>query len=165
MPRSRAQADTVPTASSTHRATAARRTSPAAARAPRETRDVCEIQYVDELRVQRARQALPSLETVGTLAETLRALGDPTRLQIVAALAVDGVEELCVCDLATLVGVSQSAVSHSLRTLRQLRLVRYRKVGKIAYYRLDDAHVGRLVAEGVQHVDSTATLPTTERAG
>lgn len=90
------------------------------------------------------------------LAETLRAIGDPTRLQIIAALATEGVEELCVCDLATLVGVSQSAVSHSLRTLRQLRIVRYRKAGKIAYYALDDAHVAQIVAEGVQHVEAQA---------
>lgn len=86
----------------------------------------------------------------------LRALGDPTRLRIVTALAADGVGELCVCDLAAVVGVSESAVSHSLRTLRQLGIVRYRKVGKIAYYALDDAHVVRLVAEGVQHVEAGA---------
>ena len=130
-----------------------------------DTRDVCEIQCVDELKVQRARQALPSRETIGTLAETLRALGDPTRLQIVAALSAESVEELCVCDLATLVGVSQSAVSHSLRTLRQLRLVCYRKVGKIAYYRLDDAHVGRLVSEGVRHVEDVVAPHAAARAG
>jgi ArsR family transcriptional regulator len=92
---------------------------------------------------------MPTAATVVTLAETFRVLGDPTRLKLVAALAQ---EELCVCDLATLLGASQSAVSHSLRALRQLRLVRYRKVGKIAYYSLDDAHIGRLLTEGVRHV-------------
>lgn len=120
------------------------------------TADVCEIEVVDAVKVARARQALPSPETTAILAETLRALGDPTRLQIIAALGTAGVGELCVCDLATLVGVSQSAVSHSLRTLRQLRIVRFRKVGKIAYYTLDDSHVARLVAEGVQHVEAQA---------
>ena len=84
------------------------------------------------------------------MAETFRALGDPTRLRLVAALAA---EELCVCDLATLLGVSQSAVSHSLRTLRDLRLVRYRKAGKIAYYTLDDAHIATLLAQGFRHVE------------
>lgn len=58
-----------------------------------------------------------------------------------------------MCDVARIVDVSESAVSHSLRTLRQLRLVRFRKVGKIAYYSLDDAHVARLVAEGLGHID------------
>lgn len=78
-----------------------------------------------------------------------KALGDPTRLLIVTALTG---EELCVCDLAALVGVSASAVSHSLRTLRQLRVVRYRRVGKIAYYSLDDAHVAGLAEQGLRHV-------------
>ena len=112
--------------------------------------DVCEVACVDPIKVDRARAALPGAPALVTLAETFRALGDPTRLLIVAALAD---VELCVCDLATLVGVSQSAVSHSLRTLRQLRLVRYRKVGKVAYYTLDDAHVARLVREGIRHVE------------
>jgi len=80
-------------------------------------------------------------------------LGDPTRLRILTALAL---EELCVCDLATLVDVSESAVSHSLRTLRQLRLVRYRKRGKIAYYALDDGQVGQMVAQGLEHLQETA---------
>ena len=77
-------------------------------------------------------------------------LGDPTRLRLVAALAA---EELCVCDLATLLGISQSAASHSLRALRQLRLVRYRRAGKIAYYSLDDAHIAALLGEGLRHVE------------
>ena len=114
-------------------------------------RDTCEIDYVDELRVQRARQAMPDDETVATLADTFKSLGDPTRLRIVAALAAPGVDELCVCDLATLLGASSSAVSHSLRALRHLRLVRFRRQGKIAYYRLDDLHVAGLIAEGVDH--------------
>ena len=115
--------------------------------------DLCEVVCVDAAKVDRAQRALPTPATVTALAETFKALGDPTRLLIVAALAR---EELCVCDLATLVGVSQSAVSHSLRTLRQLRVVRYRKAGKIAYYSLDDAHIARLVDEGVRHVQEGA---------
>jgi ArsR family transcriptional regulator len=61
--------------------------------------------------------------------------------------------ELCVCDLAAALGMSQSAVSHSLRVLRQLRLVRSRKDGKTTYYRLDDEHIGRLLADGFEHVE------------
>lgn len=115
--------------------------------------DLCEVRVVNLKKVDRARRALPDPATLVGLAETLRALGDPTRLLIVSALATHGVDELCVCDLATLVGVSDSAVSHSLRTLRQLGLVRYRKVGKIAYYTLDDTHVGGLVREGIRHIE------------
>ena len=111
--------------------------------------DLCEVECVDEKKVARVRRIAPADATVEDLAEMFKALGDPTRLRIVTALAH---EELCVCDLATLVDVSESAVSHSLRTLRQLRLVRYRKDGKIAYYSLDDGHVARLVTEGLIHV-------------
>lgn len=105
---------------------------------------------IDAPTVARARAHLPTPPTVATLADTFRALGDPTRLRLVAALAR---EELCVCDLSTLLGVSQSAVSHSLRTLRALRLVRFRRAGKVAYYTLDDAHIVTLLAEGVRHVE------------
>lgn len=112
--------------------------------------DLCEVRCVDESKVRRARQAMKSTESVATLAETFKVLGDPTRLRIVYALSRD---ELCVCDLATALGVSQSVVSHSLRSLRQMRLVRYRKEGKIAYYALDDAHIGSLLDDGFRHVD------------
>lgn len=88
--------------------------------------------------------------SIAALAQTFRLLGDPTRLRIIHALSGG---ELCVCDLAAVVQASQSTVSHSLRGLRQLRLVRFRKEGKIAYYALDDEHVARLVAQGFQHVE------------
>lgn len=125
----------------------------AAAASPPQAADLCEVTCVNPTQVERARRALPDEATIRTLADTLKALGDPTRLQIVMALAAEGVGELCVCDLAALVDVSESAVSHSLRTLRHLRLVRYRKAGKIAYYTLDDAHVARVVTEGLRHVE------------
>jgi DNA-binding transcriptional ArsR family regulator len=128
---------------------ASRPRAPRAAR-PSDAGALCEVECVDTPKVERARAALPAVTTVRTLAETFKALGDPTRLRLVAALAA---EELCVCDLATLLGVSQSVVSHSLRTLRDLRLVRYRKAGKIAYYALDDAHIATLLREGVRHVE------------
>lgn len=120
------------------------------------TADLCEIACVDQEKVERARRLAPPGATVAALAEIFRALGDATRLRILTALAHD---ELCVCDLATLTSVSESAVSHSLRTLRQLRLVRYRKSGKIAYYRLDDAHVSRLTSVGLIHVAEATRGP------
>lgn len=116
----------------------------------RETAALCEVDCVNIVSVREARRKLPEDHTVGSLAETFKTLGDPTRLRIVAALAET---ELCVCDLSTVLGVSQSAISHSLRALRQLRLVRYRKEGKIAYYTLDDHHISALLEEGLKHVE------------
>lgn len=83
------------------------------------------------------------------LADTFHLLGSVTRLRIVEALAL---RELCVCDLAALTGVSQSAVSHQLRQMRDLRLVRHRKEGRMALYRLDDSHIEALFATGLAHV-------------
>ena len=111
--------------------------------------DACEVNVVDARKVTSVRRKMQSADAVQLLAETFRVLGDPTRVKIVFALSK---EELCVCDLATIVGASQSAVSHSLRALRQMDLVRYRKQGKIAYYSLDDEHIGRLIDEGFDHV-------------
>jgi len=112
--------------------------------------DACEIQFVDEKKVNRARRAMKSAESVAALAETFKILGDPTRIKIAFALSR---EELCVCDIANLLGVSQSAVSHSLRTLRQMKLVKFRKEGKIAYYTLNDEHINNLLDVGFRHVE------------
>ena len=111
--------------------------------------DACEVNVVDARKVTSVRRKMHPASAVQLLAETFRVLGDPTRVKIVFALAQ---EELCVCDLATIVGASQSAVSHSLRALRQMDLVRYRKQGKIAYYSLDDDHIAGLIKEGFEHV-------------
>ena len=121
-----------------------------AQRALRTISDKCEIQFVDEIKVGRVRRAMKSADAVTALAETFKILGDPTRVRIAFALAR---EELCVCDLANLLGISQSATSHSLRALRQMNLVRFRKEGKIAYYSLDDEHIEYLLDEGFRHVE------------
>jgi DNA-binding transcriptional ArsR family regulator len=128
---------------------AVRRTVPAGASS---TADVCEAQCVDPRKVASARRKARPAESIHLVADTFRVLGDPTRLQIVDALAR---AELCVCDLALIVGASQSTVSHSLRALRQMRLVRYRKDGKIAYYSLDDEHIGRLLTLAFDHANET----------
>ncbi len=119
-------------------------------RATQVVADACEIQYVDERKVKRVQRAMKSPEAVLALAETFKLLGDPTRIRIAFALSK---EELCVCDLANLLNVSQSAVSHSLRALRQMKLVAFRKEGKIAYYRLDDDHIAHLLEEGFGHIE------------
>lgn len=111
--------------------------------------DVCEVYYVDEEHVEKARKALSPDREILALAETFRNLGDPTRVKILQALTV---EELCVCDLAKLLAVSESATSHQLRVLRSQKLVRFRREGKMAYYSLDDEHIDTLMREALRHV-------------
>lgn len=83
------------------------------------------------------------------LADTFKALGDPTRVQIVWALSHG---ELCVTDIAELLGVTPSAISHHLRTLRNLRLVKIRRDHRTLFYSLDDEHIEHLLEEGMEHV-------------
>ena len=111
--------------------------------------EACEAVHADPALVAAIRAALPAGDTVGALAETFKALGDPTRLRLLAALSK---AELCVCDLAGLVGISESAASHQLRLLRALRVVRTRRDGRMVHYRLDDDHIARLLALGLEHV-------------
>jgi ArsR family transcriptional regulator len=88
-------------------------------------------------------------KVVEALAETFRVLGDPTRVRIVDVLS-DG--ELCVCDIAEHVGISESAVSHQLRLMRSMRIVRGRREGRCVYYSLDDQHIVSLFQQGLRHV-------------
>jgi len=88
--------------------------------------------------------------TATRLAHTFRALSDPTRVRIISALSLG---EVCVHELARALGISQSAVSHQLRTLREMRLVKFRKEGRHVYYRLDDEHVRDLFDQGMTHID------------
>ncbi len=106
-------------------------------------------QAIHKQRVRNALKAMAEEGLINDLAETFRALSDPTRLRIVAALSE---KELCVHNLADALALSGSAVSHQLRLLRGQRLVKYRKEGKTAYYTLDDEHISALFAEGVRHV-------------
>jgi ArsR family transcriptional regulator len=88
--------------------------------------------------------------TAVALAETFKVLGDPTRVRILDALSRS---ELCVCDIAGLVGLSESAVSHQLRLLRGMRLVRSRRAGRLIYYALADHHIVGLVEQALEHVE------------
>ena len=110
--------------------------------------DRCEVTHESASR-EALRASLMALDTVSALADTFKALGDPTRVRILDALAR---EELCVCDLAALVGLSESAVSHQLRLLRSLRLVRTRRAGRQVFYALDDLHIVSLFQQGLRHV-------------
>ena len=111
--------------------------------------DMCEIDYVDEGNVRSAQDAMPQDGVVNALAETFRVLSDPTRVRIIFALSQ---RELCVCDLAKILGLTGSAISHQLRLLRGQRLVKFRKEGKMVYYSLDDEHITNLFEEGIRHV-------------
>lgn len=110
---------------------------------------VCETLQVHPEAVAAALAAAPDATTVARMAEIFKALADPTRLHILLALAG---RELCVCDLCSAVGLSQSAVSHQLRTLRQLHLVRSRRDGKLVFYALDDDHVRSLCEQTRAHL-------------
>lgn len=110
---------------------------------------VCPEQIVHVDAVRDTRNQLPSAATIDGASALLAAMGDPTRLRLVSALAI---RELCVCDLAATLGLSQSAVSHQLRLLRQLGIVRSRRAGRLAYYALDDEHVSTLLDQALDHV-------------
>jgi DNA-binding transcriptional ArsR family regulator len=100
----------------------------------------------------RRRGTLMQARTVEALADTFRVLGDPTRVRILDALAGG---ELCVCDIAALVGISESAVSHQLRLLRGMRLVRPRRAGRLVYYAVDDQHILELLKQASTHVEES----------
>jgi len=110
---------------------------------------VCEIPLIHEDHVRAAQAALLGPESAESLAQTFGALADPTRVRMVSALFE---RELCVCDLAAVLGMTQSAVSHQLRLLRALRLVRARKEGRVVYYSLDDDHIRDLFQRGLDHI-------------
>jgi ArsR family transcriptional regulator len=104
-------------------------------------------------RALRLKRALLAESSVVALAETFKVLGDTTRVRMLDALSR---AELCVCDLAALLGLSESAVSHQLRLLRGMRLVRPRRDGRLVYYALDDQHIVGLFAQGLEHVEERA---------
>jgi len=109
----------------------------------------CQEKILHMTQVKRAVDNIPDLYTLQSMTDIFKALGDPGRLKIVIALSAC---ELCVCDLAVVCGSSESAVSHQLRILRNLKIVRFRREGKIVFYRLDDDHVRSLISQSLQHV-------------
>ncbi len=116
---------------------------------PRTDPESCDVFHLDPREVSALRADLLDDRAVRSLAETFRALGDVTRVRMLDALSRS---ELCVCDLARLLRLSDSAVSHQLRMLRGLRLVRPRRAGRMVFYALDDQHIVRLFNQGLEHV-------------
>lgn len=106
-------------------------------------------EFMHRDRAVAAGKTIPDTETLRGLGETFKVLGDVTRLKICSVLAR---HELCVGDIALLAGISESAVSHQLRIMKAMRLVKYRRTGKMTYYMLDDLHINDLIRIGIRHV-------------
>ncbi len=111
--------------------------------------ECCEEYEIHTAEVCKAREAMPDETTTSAVSDFFKAFSDKTRLRILIALAVG---ELCVCDIASLLGMSQSAISHQLRFLKQARLVTNRKSGKTVYYALCDDHIQTILAQGIAHI-------------
>lgn len=108
--------------------------------------DMCEVQCFDEEKVNRLR---PKVGEANGVAKIFKALADDTRAKIIYALALE--KELCVCDVANVIGSTIATTSHHLRLLRNMGLASYRKEGKLVFYSLDDEHVRSLIIAGVEH--------------
>ncbi|SHE95060.1 MULTISPECIES: ArsR/SmtB family transcription factor [Caloramator] len=112
--------------------------------------DICSCSVIHEEVVNEVKNKMPEEELLFDLAEFFKVFGDSTRIKIMYALFE---HEMCVCDIAALLNMTQSAVSHQLRVLKQARLVKYRKEGKVVYYSLDDEHIKDIVKEGLEHIN------------
>jgi ArsR family transcriptional regulator, lead/cadmium/zinc/bismuth-responsive transcriptional repressor len=125
--------------------------------------DACGVRVVDRERVAAVQGAMPADEDVEQAADVFALLGDPNRLRLLVALLAGG--EMCVCDLAASVGMSESAASHAVRWLRAHRIVSPRRQGRMMYYRLDDAHVRMFLDLALAHTQHTVMIhPEWEKA-
>lgn len=109
----------------------------------------CDVTVIHEDVVAEVSKSMPPEEELFNLAEFFKVFGDTTRIRILSALFH---AEMCVCDIAHLLDMSQSAISHQLRVLKQAKLVRFRKEGRVVYYSLDDDHVKAIFDQGYQHI-------------
>ncbi len=110
---------------------------------------VCQIRSINEDKVSKVKQQMLEDSIFTSLSETFKTLGDKTRVKILYALSK---QELCVCDISAVLEMSISAISHQLRILRSMKLVKYRKEGKVVYYSLDDDHIEQLLKRAYEHV-------------
>ena len=117
--------------------------------AERKNAPECEFMFVHQEIVDRVNQEMPAEETLFDLAELFKIFGDSTRIKILYVLFES---EMCVCDIAQLLGMTQSAISHQLRALKQSKLVKYRREGKTVFYSLADGHVRTILGQGMEHV-------------
>ena len=112
--------------------------------------DICEVNIIHQDKVDEVKKIMPEDGLILELAELFKVFADSTRMKIIYAL-MEG--ELCVCDIAGIVGTTQSAISHQLRILKQSKLVKHRKEGKVVYYSLDDEHISEIVKKGREHIE------------
>ncbi|MFC0523731.1 ArsR/SmtB family transcription factor [Pontibacillus salicampi] len=112
------------------------------------SQEMCEVTCVDEVKVKRVKQHMQAASPSG-VSDIFKALSDKTRLTIAYALLLE--EELCVCDVANIVGSSTATASHHLRLLKKQGLAKFRKKGKLVYYSLDDEHVKEIVQLAITH--------------
>ena len=117
--------------------------------------DVCQEKIIHADKVRIASDLLPKSYILGALSDIFKTLGDKTRLKIVFALSAC---ELCVCDIAAVCNLSESAASHQLKILRMLKIVKFRKEGKIVYYSLADEHVSSIIKQSIDHVAEYKTV-------
>lgn len=110
----------------------------------------CECEVTHPCIVERIQSQMPTEDETNNLSSFFKVLGDSTRLKIVMALCK---EEICSCDIASILNMSNSAVSHQLRILKQMKIVKYRKSGKFVYYSLDDAHIKEILTIGLEHMN------------
>jgi ArsR family transcriptional regulator len=110
----------------------------------------CEYRHVHDELVKQVNAHMPTENVLLDLAELYRVFGDGTRIRILYALFES---EMCVCDIATVLGMSLSAISHQLRVLKQARLVKFRREGKTVFYSLSDDHVRSIIDQGLEHVE------------
>lgn len=115
----------------------------------RDELEKCDCNVIHGEAVERANKKIPPQEALSDLAEFFKVFGDTTRIRILFALAES---ELCVCDISSVLNMTQSAISHQLRVLKQARLVKARKDGKVVYYALDDDHVKQILDLGSLHI-------------
>ncbi len=115
----------------------------------REPLERCETVQVHQDIVEKVNAEMPDEEVLYDLAELFKLFGDSTRIKILYVLFAS---EMCVCDIAQLLGMSQSAISHQLRALKQAKLVRYRREGKQVFYSLADGHVRTILCQGMDHI-------------
>ena len=112
--------------------------------------ECCGFLCVHEETVSRVLGEMPCEEHLYDLAELFKVFGDTTRIKILYVLFES---EMCVCDIAQLLGMTQSAISHQLRILKQSRLIKFRREGKTVFYSLADDHVRRIIAQGMEHIE------------
>ena len=115
--------------------------------------DTCEVNEIHTDRIEHALKHMPPEDELYDLAELFKVFGDSTRIRILFVLFG---EEMCVCDLAEALSMTQSAISHQLRILKQNKLVKSRREGKSIFYSLADDHVGTIIGQGMEHVKEDA---------